>query len=213
MSPRRPKSVPGIAEAVEWRLLGLLFERPRAAWHEEIAGLKREVRDREIRAAASAAKDATEGDYMALLGPGGSVSPREVTYRSFEDPGRILADLSGFYAAFGFHPCAEDPMDHVAVEVSFVSYLLLKEEFARERGDHAAVEVSTAARKRFLEVHLAPVVGPLAERLGSCSSSYLVHAARLLAARVPNEPPRPMALDDQATFSGCGACSLNGDEC
>lgn len=209
MNTRRPEPMSGIAEAAEWRLLGLLFERPHAAWREEVTGLAREVRDAEIRAAAAAAPAATEGMYLALLGPGGAVSPRAVSYRSFEDPGKILADLGGFYEAFGFHPRAEDPVDHIAVETGFVSYLLLKEEFARAHGDRAAVEVSATARQRFLETHLGPLAGPFAERLDSCGSTYLADAARLLAVRVPKTASSAAILENHETLSGCGACSFS----
>ncbi|MFI5397921.1 MAG: molecular chaperone TorD family protein [Candidatus Binatia bacterium] len=196
-----------IAEAAEWRLLGLLFERPHATWREEVAALAREVGDTEIRAAAEAARDATEGDHLALLGPGGAVSPREVTYCSFADPGRVLADLAAFYEAFGFHPCAEDPIDHVAVETGFVGYLLLKEEFARAHGDRGAAEATVAARHHFLETHLALLAGPFAERLGACGPSYVACAAGLLAARVPKTRP---AAPEPDTPGGCGACSFSG---
>jgi TorA maturation chaperone TorD len=199
-----------IAEAAEWRLLGLLFERPHAAWHEEVAALAREVRDTEVRAAAEAAQDATEGDHLALLGPGGAVSPREVTYCSFADPGRVLADLAAFYEAFGFHPRAEDPIDHVAVETGFVGYLLLKEEFARAHGDRAAAEATVAARTRFLEAHLAPLAGPFAERLAACGRGYVTRAADLLAARVPTTRPAATVSAAPDTLSGCGACSFSG---
>ena len=83
-----------LREAAAWRLLGLLFERPRDGWWREVEMLSREVVDPEITAAAEAARDGGgEGRYLALLGPGGPVSPREVTYRGMEDPGRIFADI------------------------------------------------------------------------------------------------------------------------
>jgi len=79
-----------IAHAAEWRLLGLLFERPRDAWRREVANVAQEVADAALSGAAAGAQDATEGHYLAMLGPGGAVSPREVKYRSFEDPGRFV---------------------------------------------------------------------------------------------------------------------------
>lgn len=209
MSTQRPEQMSSIAQAAEWRLLSLLFERPQEAWRRELAALAQEVHDTELRTAVAAAQDATEGVYMAVLGPGGVVSPREVTYCSFEDPGRILADLAGFYEAFGFHPHAEDPLDHVAVETGFVGYLLLKEEFARLHGDDAAVEISATARQRFLETHLSPLAGPFAERLSASGSGHLAQAARLLVARVPKTISSATGLDHADAFSSCGGCSFD----
>ena len=47
----------------------------------------------ELRLLVAAVRSATEGDYLRLLGPGGLVSPREVTYQPFADPGQLLAEL------------------------------------------------------------------------------------------------------------------------
>jgi TorA maturation chaperone TorD len=196
-----------IAAAAEWRLIGLLLERPRADWHEEIAALGGEVRDMRLRAAARAAQDATEGAYLRVLGPGGQASPREVAYRPFEDPGQILAGLSAIYGAFAFQPRTEEPLDHIAVEAGFVGYLLLKEAFAQARGDAEAAATTAAARRAFVETHLAPMTGPFAQRLETAGQSYLAETARLLAARVPARRAAENAPAGDAGGSR-GSCSL-----
>ena len=192
-----------IAEAAEWRLIALLLERPRAGWQMEVAALAREVRQRPLRDAAYAARGASEGEYLHLIGPGGVVSPREVSYRSFEDPGRVLADLAATYAAFAFQPRAEESLDHLAVEAGFVGYLLLKEAFAVARGDREAATTTEAARSGFLEAHLT-AARPFAERLAA-SGSYLAAAARVLAERVPEHLARGAAGDGATDFT-CSAC-------
>ena len=211
MSAERSAAISSIADAAEWRLLGLLFERPHHEWRREVATVAQEVADAGVRAAARVAQDATEGRYLAMLGPCGAVSPREVTYRSFEDPGRILADITGFYEAFGFHPQAEDPIDHVAVEIGFVGYLLLKEAYARLQGDPRAAEVSATARQRFVETHLSPLAAALAERLNANGADYLAQAAASLAARVPKPTATPPVPPDGDDFSACGGCAF-GEE-
>ncbi|HVO26406.1 MAG TPA: molecular chaperone TorD family protein [Candidatus Margulisiibacteriota bacterium] len=196
-----------IAAAAEWRLIGLLLERPRPGWHEEAATLSAEVRDAALRAAAAAARGVSEGDYLRLLGPGGLVSPREVTYRPFADPGRLLAELASVYDAFGFHPRVEDPMDHIAVEAAFVGYLLLKEAFAAACGDRAGVSTTAKARRNFVETHLATLANAFAQRVGNVDASYLRSLGRLLAARLParrTDQPLPSA----APVDVCGACEL-----
>lgn len=196
-----------LAQAAEWRMLGLLLERPRDGWFQEVARLAAEVKNPELRrAAASALRHATEGDYLALIGPGGGVSPREVSYLPFEDPGHLLAKISGFYSAFAYQPNAEDPIDHLAVEVGFVAYLFLKEAFARADGQVAAARTTADARCRFLDDHLASAAAGFANRLAVAGPSYLLEVAELLAARVPGKTApavAPEALEDLC--SGCGA--------
>ena len=194
-----------IAAAAEWRLIGLLLERPRCGWHEEVARLSREVHDRPLRAAAAAARDAGEGDYLHLLGPGGLVSPRAVTYQPFADPGQLLAELATVYDAFAFRPHAEEPIDHIAVEVAFVSYLLLKEAFATARGDDEAAATTADARQGFIETHLATLAGMFVERLEHAGPSYLLPVAQLLATRLPAlRSAQRLPFADAAAI--CGAC-------
>jgi hypothetical protein len=201
-----------VAAAAEWRLLGLLLERPRAGWHDEVARLGREVGGIAIRDAVAAAGGAGEGEYLALLGPGGLVSPREVAYRGLQDPGRVLADLAAVYQAFAFGPRAEDPMDHIAVEVAFVGYLFLKEGFALATGDTEAAETTAAARRAFVREHLSMTAAPLADRLAARgSSSAPARAAALVAARVPHCDAHalPSAVPETETEPfGCGGCPV-----
>jgi hypothetical protein len=198
-------AVQAVAKAAQWRLLGLLLERPRAGWHDEVARLAREVDDDTIRDTVAAAAAAGEGEYLALLGPGGTVSPREVSYRGIEDPGRVLAELRVTYEAFAFVPRAEDPADHVAVEAAFVSYLFLKEGFARAAGNVDAAEITAAAREAFVAEHVSAMAAPLAHRLAAVGPSAPARAAALLADRVPRRqaPPPPPEPPD-----GCGSCPV-----
>jgi hypothetical protein len=201
-----------IAEAAEWRLIGALLERPRAGWHQEIAALAGEVRDSALREAAAMARDASEGDYLSLLGPGGVVSPREVTYQPFADPGRVLAELAMVYDAFAFRPRVEEPLDHVAVEVAFVGYLVLKEAYAAARGERATAAITAAARGAFIEAHLAASAATFAERLEEVGPSYLLPTARLLAARLPPRPPVRLPAASPEIPDVCGACLMGSDD-
>jgi TorA maturation chaperone TorD len=169
-----------MAEAAAWRLMGLLLERPRPGWHEELETLAPEVADPSVRAAVDAAREASEGTYLSLLGPGGFVSPREVAYRPTEDPGKILADLAAFYEAFAFDPQTEDSIDHIAVEAGFVAYLRLKEAYALAQGDDEAAATTAEALQHFFDAHLGTFVEPFAQRLEASGVLYLVGAARAL---------------------------------
>ncbi|OFX24969.1 MAG: hypothetical protein A2V77_24140 [Anaeromyxobacter sp. RBG_16_69_14] len=201
-----------LTAAAEWRLLSLLLSRPCAGWHEEVAALSGEVDDPRLREAALAAHCATEGAYHALLGPGGPASLREAAYAGFGDPGRILADLTERYGAFGFTPRAEEADDHLSVECGFVSYLFLKEAYALLRGEEEAAAVTREERTRFLSEHTAVAGRRVAERLPAGAPGYLLAAAALLAARLPAAPPAvEVGTEQQDPLGGgcpatCGTC-------
>jgi nitrate reductase assembly molybdenum cofactor insertion protein NarJ len=198
-----------LAEATEWRLLGVLLERPREGWWQEVAALSGEVRDPDTSAAAASAREeAAEGLYLAILGPGGVVSPREVAYRPMGDPGHVLADIQAFYQAFAFRPETEEPPDHIAVEAGFIGYLCLKEAFARSRGQGDEGEIVFQAAARFREEHLSVLAWPLAQRLESADVGYLSLAARALARRSgPRPTTNPIA---ESLLPSCGSsCPLD----
>jgi len=185
-----PRVQEHLSEATAWRLLGLLFERPREGWQQEVESLRPAVQDADIAAAVEAAREeATEGLYLAVLGPGGLASPREVAYRGMGDPGQILSDILAFHEAFAFHPQAEEPPDHVAAEAGFLGYLCLKQAYARMRGNEEEAEIAAQAAARFCEEHLSSLAWALADRLEQTEVQYLALAARALAHRTG---PRPV---------------------
>jgi TorA maturation chaperone TorD len=170
-----------MADALDWRLIGLLLERPRPGWIEEAEALAAETRDRQLRDAVQAARGATEGTYLSLFAEGGFVSPRETTWRHREDPGQILADIAGFYEAFAFRPRAEDPLDHIAVESGFMGYLCLKEARALADGDAKSAETTASARRCFINEHLGQFAEKWADRVSAAGVPHLSAAAQALA--------------------------------
>jgi hypothetical protein len=206
MTARRSR----LGQAAEWRLLSLLCERPRAGWHEEVTALAAEVHDRRLRRAARTAMRATEGEYLRWFGPGGTVSPRAVTYRPFEDPGQILADLAVWFDAFAFRPRHEDPLDHVAVEAGFVGFLLLKEAYAAACHQRDAAKRLRAARARFVAVHLAPLLAGLHQRLAAFGTSYPALCIEALAMRAGPPARAAVSLPHPAFPSaGCAPCAAH----
>lgn len=153
-----------VSQAAAWRLSSLLLERPRAQWRSEIAQIAAEVSAPQLRRSAAATKHATEELYHSLFGPGGTVSPREVSYCGMEDPGRVMAEVSGFYQAFSFTPRREESIDHIAVEAGFVGYMFLKEAYARMQGDAESTDITREARERFLKEHLQRCAQGMADR-------------------------------------------------
>jgi len=161
-----------LAQAASWRLASLLLERPRPGWRDEIEKLSSEIIDRELTACAGDVDDGTEGVYHRLFGPGGAISPREVSYCGFEDPGHLMAEIASFYDGFSFRPQREEPMDHISVETGFVGYLFLKEAYARREGNQEAVTIAEQARERFMKEHLARCVDGMQKRIGDSASHF-----------------------------------------
>lgn len=77
-----------------------------------------------------------------------------------------LADIAGFYQAFGLEPSRANPerADHIALELEFMSWLILKEERAVDSGidGRSNAQICREAQQRFLADHLlwwAPAFG------------------------------------------------------
>jgi nitrate reductase assembly molybdenum cofactor insertion protein NarJ len=173
-----------VREAAEWRLISVLFECPAAGWDAQVAALAEEAADPQLKQAAElAAQEADLAAYHTTFGPGGPVPPREVSYRQNVLPGRALAEIGDLYQAFAYTPSTQEAPDHVCVEAGFVSYLRLKEAYARSCGDHGKATVTQSAARRFLEEHICPIAEPLAESLGQSGIRYLSLAAAALLAR------------------------------
>jgi len=87
--------------------------------------------------------------------------------------GSELADLAGFYKAFGFgmNEEAKEMLDHVSVELEFYTLLLMKQNVLIEAGDQEGIEIVLDARKKFLRDHLGRFIGALAERPAVQSSA------------------------------------------
>lgn len=109
-------------------------------------------------------------EYMRLFLGNGPVSLHETAYG---DGRRIagrpveLADISGFYAAFGFALSERDPdlPDHLCAELEFYSLLLVKEAYARSHGWQPKAHIAREAAKTFLEQHLGRWIGALKSSL------------------------------------------------
>lgn len=201
--------------AQDWRLIGVLFERPRGEWAREVAALAAGCADAELCAAARAAAAATEGDYLAVLGPGAPVSPREAGYRRATDPAQILAQIQAAYDAFAYLPAAEDPPDHVAVEAGFMGWLCLKQAYALAGADEESAAIAAETAQSFARRHLGAAAEALCLQLAAAPAAHLLGAARALHARVGDRPSDlegdwiPEGLDE----AGCAAaCAATGGE-
>jgi TorA maturation chaperone TorD len=133
-----------------------------------------------------------------------------------------LADVAGFYAAFGLIGGRAKPerADHIALELDFMAHLLLKQRLADDgtpTGQERA-EVCADAARRFFRDHLAPWLPSFAAGMQRRGGFYAA-VGRALAAFVPAERGRlgikaprarvraaPASRPEEET-EGCGDCA------
>ncbi len=120
-----------------------------------------------------------------------------------------LADIAGFYRAFGFSmggPVRERP-DHLAAELEFMHVLALKEVYAAQNEFVEAVGICADAQGKFLQDHLGKWIDLFAEALSrSAAEGPYVALARFAAEFVQADArrlgaklePRPLG-DSQPT--------------
>lgn len=94
--------------------------------------------------------------YMRLFDPVNGPFPYESEHRKGHDfaKANILADIMGFYKAFGVEPAA-DRADHMAAELEFMHLLTLKEHYAAGEGDQEHAVLCREASEKFFREHLS----------------------------------------------------------
>lgn len=133
-----------------------------------------------------------------------------------------LADIAGFYRAFGLAiggPVRERP-DHIAVELEFMHVVTLKQACALEAGSSEHAEICADAERKFLHDHLGHWAGTFAQALARwADGSPYAEAARWMAEFVADDAARlgiqlkPSRVTDQRptpeptdlTCAGCAA--------
>ncbi len=138
-----------------------------------------------------------------------------------------LADIAGFYNAFGLEPTKLNPErpDHITLELEFMAFLLAKKRLAcgiDEPGVEAAerIHVCERAEHGFLKDHLVWWVPAFVTGLHRKAGPGLYQAiAGALGALIPAERHRlnieapfnnvqPELIEYPEEDSGCAACSL-----
>lgn len=140
-----------------------------------------------------------------------------------------LADLAGFYNAFGMSICdsAFERADHVAVECEFLSVLCVKEAWGQQQGDSELTETCVDAQRLFLRDHLARWMPAFSHRvmkadpeglygrLGALAETFLMAECRRFDIEAgpqwlelrPIDPARDAAID--CDTAECGVVTAN----
>lgn len=168
-----------LARSGLYRLLALGFRYPEpgsVAEFQRVRDLLREGSwpfphlERDVPPLAMPPADELSGDYLRLFDRKVECSPYESEYgmgnRAFTKS-RDLADIAGFYKAFGLDLGEQttDLYDHVAVELEFMSVLALKEAYARHEGHEDGLDVTRGAAASFLREHLGRWVPSFCDKL------------------------------------------------
>jgi TorA maturation chaperone TorD len=151
--------------------------------------------------------------------------PYETEYCLHSEPfyrAQQLADVAAFYRAFGLAGASDRPErpDHLARELEFMAYLLMKQRLAAEEdwpdgGDLA--RVCADAARRFLADHLAwwapsfaaglrrKAGAGLYAELADVLAAFLPAERALFGVKAPTAPVRPAAPEPEEP-SACAAC-------
>lgn len=158
--------------------------------------------------------------------------PYETEYHPNSEPffrSQQMADIAGFYRAFGLEPNLDTPdrPDHVALELEFMAFVLLKKRLALAAADEdteAAENVSVCekAEHSFFHDHLAWWLPAFAAALRRKAGdgfyaavgralAALVHAERQrLGVDTPSVPAGPNAVEPPEELEACAGCATRG---
>jgi DMSO reductase family type II enzyme chaperone len=226
-----------VARAAVYRILSTAFAYPTGPRLSDIAGAVASdavqalpaplaAAARALGAAATGADPEAIGrEYVFLFDRAVRCPPYEGAYGTgplLAGKGAILADIGGFYAAFGLTPEGAQPEteDHVTAELEFMSVLALKEAWALVDGPADALTVTRSAQAAFLTDHLGRWAGAFAEAVAAATTlPYYTAAAALLTAWIGEEvarlgarpAPSGGSSPEGAEAAGPFTCPMAGD--
>mgnify|MGYP005833800337 FL=1 len=175
--------------AAAWRLLGQIFGYPGEGWRQQLETLAGCVRDGQMAALAqTVAREGSPELWMRLFGPDGPVRARAVVWEGGLQPGYLLAELEGYFQAFGYRAGADGPPDALPVLLDFAAWLELKLAYAIVQREEEAAGVTGEAPKTFLERFVSAVAWPVFRQLEATGPDFLAAAARTAAMLSGPEP-------------------------
>lgn len=132
-------------------------------------------------AARTADASRLAGEHVVLFQRQVRCPPYEGAYGPPQMAGKaaLLADVAGFYRAFGLEPAEGQPEveDHVCAELEFMSVLAFKEAWAIAESHTDGLEVTRHAQRAFVSDHLARWGSAFAERVTATATPAFYPAA------------------------------------
>lgn len=187
------KTDTAIRRAQIYQFLADVFLYPDEDWTTDLPALDAALHDigidRSRENTPPVGRDALQAAHRHTFGMVGSLCyeteyglPHE--FRQSQE----LADIAGFYRAFGFTVGGQvrERPDHLSVELEFMSILALKEAYAAERGIAEHSEVCIDAQRSFLQDHLGCWINLFVERIGQTASEGPYHTIAGIAADMIN---------------------------
>jgi putative dimethyl sulfoxide reductase chaperone len=220
-----------LGRAAVYELLSLAFSYPDADWRDQVLASIEDISGHDTaeamnlheglaalaEALAVESDDAIAVEHIRLFAGEVVCSPHETEYtRDAFAKARRLADIAGFYHAFGLKVAADKPglPDFVATELEFMGFLAKKQAFAAVQGWDENEEICADAQRAFLESHLACWLPAFCAALSEVGSEFFQAAAALavsfvtIDARLSDASPRPMiarsTLPEDAEAFTCG---------
>lgn len=165
---------------------------------------------------AAAALSEWSDEYHRLF-EGAMACPMNESAFIRRDKGALLADIMGFYTAFGFAPApdAGEKPDHLCCELEFVAVLLVMQACASQAGRAEEEAITRDALAQFALSHLGAWLDSFVGRLGQVTALPLYAAAGHLLQRTwdllekqygwQRATEQPINLvDDDSTPYECG---------
>ncbi|MEK6706028.1 MAG: molecular chaperone TorD family protein [Bdellovibrionota bacterium] len=148
--------------------------------------------------------DDLRSDYIDIFDRGRNANPLYETEYGRQRAvvkGNELADIAGFYKAFGFELGDKTEMlDHVSIEFEFYALLLMKQVSLTEQNDLNGLNVVSDARKKFINDHLGRFVGSILRRPGVFSNEFYTLVFKCCNALVQAECANLGVKPDPATW-------------
>ncbi len=207
-SPPSRENAPALREALEAlpAAAEVLGPAAAAAAHRVADALPRDADELERRYARA---------YTHTRSPDCPLYETSYSSRNLFQQTTQMADLAGFYRAFGVEVQGEPP-DHLAVELEFCYLLSTKEAVARRHGDRESARICRAALRAFYRDHLARWLPAVAQRTRARVDDPAYRAAadllqQLVAAEtrrlrlhdLPAWSPEPQPLPEPEDCDGC----------
>jgi TorA maturation chaperone TorD len=127
----------------------------------------------------------------------GTCPPYELEYGTDEILQRAseLADIAGFYAAFGMEMSRAEleRTDHVSAQCEFMSALCQKQAHVAQSGDAGGLEVCRHAQRQFLRSHLGRWLPAFVQRLADLDRGFYSLVANFAGVFIEDECTRLQA--------------------